>query len=87
MAFVHETGSDLDSLTLSLRGLIDTPLLRGASQVSREPALDPVAMLKRIPLERMAQPSEVADLVAYLLSDQSSYVNGSVVTIDAGFTA
>jgi len=35
---------------------------------------------------RVAEPSEVADLVLYLVSDASRYVTGTEVTIDAGYT-
>lgn len=41
----------------------------------------------RIPANRFGAPEEVADVVAWLLSDQSTYVNGTVVTVDGGETA
>ncbi|TAA60019.1 SDR family NAD(P)-dependent oxidoreductase [Shinella sp. JR1-6] len=41
----------------------------------------------RIPANRFGAPQEVADVVAWLLSDQSTYVNGTVVTVDGGETA
>ena len=40
--------------------------------------------LKRIPLGRVGEHRELADLAVYLVSDQSAYVNGEVVTIDGG---
>ena len=36
------------------------------------------------PLGRIGRPEEVADLVAYLVSDRASYMTGSIVTIDGG---
>lgn len=39
---------------------------------------------ERIPLKRVGDHSELANLAAYLMSDFSSYINGEVVTIDGG---
>jgi len=42
-------------------------------------------MMKRIPLKRFAQPRDVAEVIAFLLSDQAHMVNGVVLPIDGGF--
>lgn len=42
---------------------------------------DPAA---RVPLKRVGEHQELANLAAYLLSDYSAYVNGEVITIDGG---
>jgi len=39
---------------------------------------------KKIPLQRVGEHQELANLAAYLISDYSSFVNGEVVTIDGG---
>ncbi len=39
---------------------------------------------RRVPLKRVGDHQELANLAAYLLSDYSAYVNGEVVTIDGG---
>jgi L-xylulose reductase len=44
-------------------------------------------MLARIPLQRFIQPVEAARTIAYLLSDDSSMVNGTSLTVDGGFQA
>jgi NAD(P)-dependent dehydrogenase (short-subunit alcohol dehydrogenase family) len=36
-------------------------------------------------LGRLGQPEEIADLVAYLVSDRADYVTGSSVSIDGGY--
>jgi NAD(P)-dependent dehydrogenase (short-subunit alcohol dehydrogenase family) len=38
-----------------------------------------------IPLGRMAQPSEIADATVWLLSEQSSFVTGAILSVDGGF--
>lgn len=42
------------------------------------------SLAKRVPLQRMGEHHELADLAAYLVSPFSGYVNGEVVTIDGG---
>ena len=39
---------------------------------------------KKVPLQRVGEHQELANLAAYLLSDYSSFVNGEVITIDGG---
>ena len=36
------------------------------------------------PMRRVGQPEEIADVVAFLLIDRSSYMNGAEVTVDGG---
>lgn len=42
------------------------------------------AAVDRVPLKRVGQPHELTTLAAYLVSDEASYINGEVVTIDGG---
>jgi 3(or 17)beta-hydroxysteroid dehydrogenase len=44
-------------------------------------------LLRDIPLGRLGQPSEVAELCVYLLSDESQFVTGAEFAIDGGLTA
>ena len=44
-------------------------------------------VIKRTPLARHAQPSEIAGSVVYLLSDAASFTTGTVVVVDGGMTS
>jgi NAD(P)-dependent dehydrogenase (short-subunit alcohol dehydrogenase family) len=62
-------------------GTIATDLARAAvlgSDEARE------RILSRTPLRRLGEPSEVADVVAFLLSDAASYMTGEIVYVDGG---
>ncbi|MBK8071702.1 MAG: SDR family oxidoreductase [Ramlibacter sp.] len=41
-------------------------------------------ILSRTPMKRLGQPSEIADVVAWLASDAASYVTGEIVVVDGG---
>ena len=41
---------------------------------------------RMIPMRRYARPEEMASAALYLASDESSYVSGSVVTVDGGYS-
>lgn len=45
---------------------------------------DKFDLAKKVPLKRVGDHQELANLVAYLVSDFSAYINGEVVTIDGG---
>jgi NAD(P)-dependent dehydrogenase (short-subunit alcohol dehydrogenase family) len=59
-------------------GLIDTPM--GRRELHHQPTMRD--MLERTPLGRLGRPSEVADAVAYLLSDEASFISGIDLLVD-----
>jgi NAD(P)-dependent dehydrogenase (short-subunit alcohol dehydrogenase family) len=63
-------------------GFISTPLLH--STVTEEAAK---AMAAKHPMNRLGSPAEIADAVVFLASDASSFVTGSLFSIDGGWTA
>jgi NAD(P)-dependent dehydrogenase (short-subunit alcohol dehydrogenase family) len=70
-----------------LPGTIDTPMLDEVlpEGVPREEAVRREGELS--PMGRVATPAEVADVVAFLLSDKAAYVSGTAVTVDGASTA
>ena len=63
-------------------GSIDTPMLREAA-----PGVSLEDLAHIYPLDRIGTPQDVAHLVLYLASDESSYVTGAELIIDGGRTA
>src|SRR6478735_5682364 len=63
-------------------GFIDTPILDGARGTPFEQA-----MIDLTPMGRLGQPDEIAAGVAYLVSDDASFVTGLELYIDGGYLA
>jgi NAD(P)-dependent dehydrogenase (short-subunit alcohol dehydrogenase family) len=85
-ALIRSAAIDLASHGIRVNGVApgvaDTPL---AELVVHNAELAP-EYLKSIPLRRFAQPSDIADCVAFLASDQASYITGQTIVIDGGQT-
>ncbi len=43
-------------------------------------------MAKRVPMHRLAAPEEIASVVLFLASKQASYVTGTTIQVDGGYT-
>jgi 3-oxoacyl-[acyl-carrier protein] reductase len=61
-------------------GFIDTPILGTIP----DKVLD--EMREHVPLKRLGKPEEIANVYAFLASDEASYVNGAVIEVSGGMT-
>lgn len=59
-------------------GLIDTDMTAALSEKVKE------VMLQEIPAGRMGTPEDVANAVAFLVSDQAAYITGQILSVDGG---
>lgn len=68
-------------------GEVNTPMLASGRDVP--PSSEDLQALAdaTIPMKRLAAPEEIANVVLFLASDAASYMTGSIVTVDAGYSA
>ena len=62
-----------------LPGPIDTDIMGGTLTEDRKDS-----MSANIPLQRVGQPEEVAGLISFLISEDSSFVSGTSINVDGG---
>lgn len=61
-------------------GFIETPIL---STIPEKVIHD---MVDRVPLKRLGKPEDIANVYAFLASDEAAYINGAVVEVSGGLT-
>jgi len=84
MAIDH--GKDGIRVNCVAPGAVNTPLLQQELSQHQDPEETLNSMID-IPLRRVGEPDEIAAVVAVLLSDDASYMTGSIVTVDGGEAA
>lgn len=62
-------------------GYVETPILSGASSE----ALDRLVSLH--PIGRLGRPEEIANAILFLVSDDASFIVGTNIMVDGGYTA
>lgn len=61
-------------------GFIDTPMTNGYEDAAKQNIIDKTA------LGRMGTPSDVAQLICFLLSEQSNFITGQIIGVDGGLS-
>ena len=59
-------------------GFIETPMTANLPEEVKK------AMLDRVPMKRMGTPQDIANVVAFLASDESSYITGQTINVNGG---
>jgi len=70
-----------------LPGYVETPLIEKAAKSSPNETAFYKELASRHPLQRIGKPEEVAKLIEFLLSDNSSFITGSEIPVDGGYLA
>jgi NAD(P)-dependent dehydrogenase (short-subunit alcohol dehydrogenase family) len=65
-------------------GPVDTPLVQAFFNKAADPEAARAASGARVPLNRLAQPEEIANAILFLASDEASYVTGESLRVDGG---
>lgn len=84
MAFTKSLAKELGRY--NVRALAVAPGFIETGMYLKIPIMERKKMMGSVPLGRAGQVEEVADVVAFLISDKASYVNGTTVIIDGGLT-
>lgn len=68
-------------------GPVATPLLEAIIESSCDPEQERSSIVEKTLLKRVGRPEEIASVIMFLASNESSYMTGSVVVVDGGCTA
>ncbi|MCE2518974.1 MAG: SDR family oxidoreductase [Alphaproteobacteria bacterium] len=85
MAIDH--GQDGIRINCVAPGPVKTPLFDTFVEGVEDPQAELRGFLDATILKRLGRPEEIANVIAFLASDESSYMTGSVVVVDGGLTA
>ncbi len=70
-----------------LPGYVETPLIEKAAKSSPDESAFYKELASRHAMQRIARPEEIARVIEFLLSDDSSFITGSEIPVDGGYLA
>ena len=85
VALVKSAAFDLGRYGIRANAVAPGMVRTRANYITEDPVAGP-DYLRRVPLGRFAEPAEMAAVVAFLASDDASYVSGELLVADAGTT-
>ncbi|MDO4679958.1 MAG: SDR family oxidoreductase [Aerococcus sp.] len=62
-------------------GYVATPLLKTLPDDVTQ------SMVSKMPIGRLAEPAEIANVIAFIASDEASFVTGAIINVDGGYTS
>ena len=77
---------DLGHLNIRVNAVCPGPIHTGLTEETKGTEIGD-AMEARLPLGRFGEPEEVAAVISFLISDESSFVTGAAIPVDGGVTA
>ena len=77
-AFARHFAPDNILVNCVAPGTVDTRLMRNLSDASLE------ASINGVPLKRLADPEEIAQVIVFLASEQQTYMTGAIVDVNGG---
>jgi 3-oxoacyl-[acyl-carrier protein] reductase len=91
LGLTRDMARDLGPYNIRVNGIcpgcIDTPMMARSLDRNTNPDGARLKMESAIPLRRLGRPREIAEVVAFLASDLSSYVSGISLVVDGGLLA
>ena len=85
LAFVRTLAAEVAAHGVRVNAVV--PGVFAAGMAARAPAPARAALIERVPMRRAGDPRELARAIAFLASDDASYITGQSLVVDGGLTA